>query len=405
MNIKKAVNLINILLNISSKNEGLINETNQPVKFFGIGNYNVSFIGLNTVLKYQENLELLYSFNKEVENTISLKKFEESIISLIRQLRNENKKCDETILQNFFDDLLKIEKNESEILYELFGIEMKNQILKLGDFTIYNYPLAKHILFEKYPHLHEDIFFDMRKSDILLGIKVNARENNKAVEIADELVETFENVMNYMISDLNHQRSVGVFNYRGWKNTSRIICQNSTMGFHGSNDISLPVQIEDPFFTDVSQGNDKIWKLITKIDKSEIEKRLLQSIEWIGKGVYDKDKSKALVQLVFAIEGMLKYDVKSIITPSIVSQLSEWLAFIIQDNLEKRKEVAKYFKQIYRKRSAIIHGGAKTIDLDDIHIALQIAKLMIISFLKTEPFKNIKTMQELNELITEMKFK
>ncbi len=405
MTQNEAIKTINDLVTISTKNEKFVNSTKEPSKSFGIGQSNVSFIGYESLLKYQTSLELLYAFNKEIENTISLKKFEESIILLIRKFRDENIKCDTHLLQDFFNAFLKIPKVDSEILFELYGAEMQNDILILGDFTIYNYLLSKEILFKKYSHLQEDLFFDNRKSNIYLGVKVTARENNKAVEIADELVETFENVLNYMIADLSHKRSVGVFNFRGWRNTSRIICNNTTMGFHGSNEVSLPVKIEDKYFTDTSQGNDKIWNLITKKNKTEVENRLLQAIEWIGKGIHDKDKSKALVQFVFSIEGMLKFDEKSIITPSIVSQLSEWLAFIIQDDLDKRIEIAAYFKQIYRKRSAIVHGGAKAIDLNDIQIALQIAKLMTISFLTTEPFNNIKSLQELNGVITKMKFK
>ena len=283
---------------------------------------------------------------------------------------------------------------------------MEAPTISLGDFTIYNFKKAESILVEKYPYLtNRELYFNRRQSDIFLGIKVAARENAKAVEKADELVEIFENVMNYVITDLTHVRSVGVFNFRGWRNTSRVVCNNSSMGFHGSNEIWLPVKIEDKFFTDSSSGNDKIWPLITKADKTELERRLIQAIEWIGKGVHDKDKSKALVQFVFSIEGMLQYDGKTLITPSIVSQLSDWLAFIIQDQPDKRKQIAKYFKGTYKKRSAIVHGGAKTIDIKDLQIALQIAKLMVISFLVTKPFCNMRTIEELGDYITELKFK
>ncbi|MEC3965583.1 hypothetical protein [Flagellimonas halotolerans] len=406
MNQREIANTINELIDISVKNERFVNDSKLPSKSFGIGEGNVSFIGFDEVSKYQTGLEHLYQQNQEVEQTISLKKFESSLIDLIRTLRDSSSKCEYKDFKNLTAKLLEPENQESEILYELFGCEMQSDNLELGDFTLYNFPKAENLLIKKYPPLqYREIYFNRRKSDILLGVKVKARENNKSVELADELVETFENVMNYMIADLSHQRSVGIFNFRGWKITRRVICNNSSMGFHGSNDISLPVKIEDPFFQDDSQGNDKIWQLITKSNKSEIEKRLLQAIEWIGKGVYDKDKSKSLVQLVFAIEGMLQHDHKTLITPSIVSQLSDWLAFIIHDDATKRRQIAKYFKQTYRKRSAIVHGGDKAIDIKDVQIALQISKLMVIAFLTTDPFNKMKTVQKLNEYITELKFK
>jgi hypothetical protein len=370
-----------------------------------MGESNVSFIGYENIATYQKCLEEFYKIDKSIYNTITLKTFEISLIQLVRVLRNEKRKTKKEDFQKLFADLKKIEIIESEVLYELYGCHMSKDIIQLGDFIIYNYAKSSELIEQKYPYLsNKELFFDRRKSDIFLSVKVKARENPKATELADELVKIFENVFSYMIADFEHQRSVGVFNYRKWNNTSRIICNESNLGFSGTNNVVLPVNIDDKFFIDEEQGNNIVWKLITKDNKNEIEKRLVQAIEWIGKGVYDKDNSKSLVQLVFAIEGMLQYNEKAIITPSIVSQISDWLAFIIQDNPTKRKEIVKFFKQTYRKRSAIVHGGSKVVDFDDLRIAFQISKLMVISFLVHKPFCELQTMQQLNEYINDLKF-
>ncbi|NEN25230.1 hypothetical protein G3O08_17170 [Cryomorpha ignava] len=406
MNKKEAIDAVNELWNISTKNVKNDYDIKQAYRCFGIGESNVSFEGFKTVAIYQDKLELLYSFNKEVERTISLKKFQASLIPLLRKLRDERKLCDDSIFKNFFEAFLKIEKEESEIFFQLYGVKMERDILELGDYTIYSYSNVKHLLYKKNPDLLEGLFFGDRESDFYLGVKVISRDNIKSVEMADELAEIFENVMNYMVGDLSHIESVGVFNFRGWKNTSRIICNNSSAGMRGiSKKAFSHIKIEDPFFTDLDNGNDRIWTLISKSNKSEIEKRLLRSIEWIGKGVNEKDISKALVQFVFAIESMLKYDENSLITPSIVSQFADWLAFILEDDVEERKGVAKYFKHIYGKRSAIVHGGTKTVVMGDVNLALEISKSMIVAFLVTKPFKGVKTIQELSELITNLKFK
>jgi len=405
MNLQNSIKTVDETVKISSKNIEFISQSDEPSKSFGIGEFNISFVGYQSVATYQNNLEELYKIDKNIYNTITIKTFEKSFINLIRLLRNEKRKAEKEDVQNLISDLKKNEIIESEVLYELYGCKMSKDTIQLGDFTIYDYAKSSDLIEKKYPYLaNKELFFDRRKSDIFLSVKVKARENPKATELADEIVKVFENVFSYMISDFEHQRSVGVFNYRKWNNTSRIICNESNLGFSGTNDIVLPVDIDSEFFIDKGQGNDKIWNLITKANKSEIEKRLLQAIEWIGKGVYDKDNSKSLVQLVFAIEGMLQYNEKGIITPSIISQISDWLAFIIQDNPKKRKEVVKFFKQTYRKRSAIVHGGSKVVDLDDLKIAFQIAKLMVISFLVHKPFCEFKTMQQLNEYITDLKF-
>lgn len=401
---KDAVKIINDLISIAVSTDDLDIEKKELSKSFSASN--ISFVGRDSMLRYFEGMQRLYLMNKEISDTLTLETFEDKIVGLVGSLRESDSKCEASNLKKCYEELLALENIEIEVLYELYGAKMNSDIAVLGDFIIYNYPLAKNFLLEKYPSIQErGFFFDNRKSDIYLGVRVSARESKKAGNIADGFVESFENVMNYMISDLNHRRSIGVFNFRGWKNTNRIVCSNSGIGMSLSNEINLPMPIEHPLFKDSSQGNDKIWSLITKKKQTEIEKRLLQAIEWIGKGVHDKDKSKALVQFVFAIEGMLQYNDKTIITPSIVSQLSDWLAFIIDDDQIERKRIAKYFKQTYGKRSAIVHGGTKSIDDDDLHLAFQISKLMVLTFLTKDPFCNMKTISELNEYITELKFK
>lgn len=405
MNLHNSINKIDEILNISTKNIEWINQSDEPSKSFGIGESNVSFVGYENVATYQKNLEILYKIDKDIYNTLTLKTFEKNIINLIRILRNEERKTEMKDIQSLISDLKKIEIIESEVLYELYGCKMSKKMIELGDFTIYDYTKSSNLIENKYPSLtNKNLFFDRRRSDLFLSVRVKARENIKATEIADEIVKAFENACSYMIADFKHQTSIGVFNYRKWTNTSRIICNESNLGFSGTSDIVLPVDIDNNFFIDKKQGNDKIWKLITKNNKNEIEKRLLQAIEWIGKGVYDKDNSKSLVQLVFAIEGMLQFNEKTMITPSIISQISDWLAFIIQDNPKKRQEIAKFFKQTYAKRSAIVHGGSKVVELDDLQIAFQISKLMVISFLVHKPFCEFETMQQLNEHINDLKF-
>jgi len=405
MKYQKESTLINELITLSEVIPVLSPNDRRPHKSFGLGEYNITFIGFDKVTKYQECIEQLFLSNKEISETFSFKKFEEQIINQIRTFKKQVQIFNPSDFESLISGILSIEVKDYEILYDFYGATMNSAINEFGDFVIYNRELSNEKLIAKYPALQNgDIFLKNLRSNLLIGIKIKARESSKATEIADKLCQSFENVFSYAIADLSHNRRVGILNFRGWTSVNRIVCNNDTMGFQGSNDILIQLNLDDPFFKDASQGNDKIWDLITKKNKSEIEARLLNAIEWIGKAINDRDVPKSLVQFVFAIEGMLQLNDKALITPSIVSQLSDWLAFIIQDDKEERKKIAKYFKDIYQKRSAIAHGGKKTIDIEDLELAKQIAKLMVISFLTTSPFKELKTMEELNKHMTDLKF-
>jgi hypothetical protein len=406
MKYQKEAALINELITLSEVIPMPSPNDRRPLKSFGLGEYNITFIGFDKVTKYQESIEKLFMSNKEISETYSFTKFEEQIINLIRIIKKQGQIYNPSDFESLISGLLSIEVKDYELLYDFYGATMKSAINEFGDFVIYNRELSDDNLIAKYPALqNREIFFKNLHSNLLIGVKVKARESSKATEIADKLCQSFENVFSYAIADLSHNRRVGILNFRGWTSISRIVCNNDTMGFQGSNDIFLQLNLDDPFFKDSSQGNDKIWHLITKKNKNEIEERLLNAIEWIGKAINDRDVPKSLVQFVFAIEGMLQLNDKAFITPSIVSQLSDWLAFIIQDYKEERKKIAKYFKDIYQKRSAIAHGANKTINIEDLELAKQIAKIMVISFLVTSPFKEMKTMDELNKHLTDLKFK
>lgn len=399
-----ALSTVNKLVKISICNSQHA-EIKAPYKSFGLGKSNISFVGEENTTFFSKALNELYLSDKEIYNTVSEKNFENKLVQLIRDLKQQATSCQKDNLNTFFEYLKESPTEEHEILYELYGATLDEPIVNYGDFSIYNYELSKDIMVSKYPALTNDIFFENRKSNIFLGIKVFAKDNVKATELADEIAEAFENTINYMIGDLKHEHSVSIFNYMGWTSISRVICKTKSMGLNSNSNITYSVDLADPRLTSSENGNDIIWKLFSKSNKTEIEKRLLQSITWIGKGVLDKDKSKALVQFIFSIEGLLQYDDKSFTTPSIVSQMSDWLAFIIEDNVNERKEIVKNFKQTYKNRSAVVHGGARPITSEDVLSAFTISKLLVINLLTKKPFNKMSSMQQLGDYITELKFK
>jgi hypothetical protein len=249
-------------------------DNEQPRKSFGFDKWNISFVGYETCTKYQDDLEKLFFSNKEISSTYTLKKFENELINLIRVLKNESRTCKGENFTELINTLLKVEIQESEILYNFFGATMREPSIQYGEFTIYDKEKSIDLLVSKYPFLqNKELYSDNLYSKIIIGVKVKARENDKAVEIADKLCETFENVFSYAISDLTHLRRIGILNFRGWTSVNRIVCNNNSMGFNGKNDPFLSVDIDHPFFKNETQGNDLIWNLITK-EKNEIEKRL-----------------------------------------------------------------------------------------------------------------------------------
>lgn len=399
--------LINELISISQ----VISQywqSDECVESFGFDEENISFIGLKNIKKYRESIEKLYNINKSISETFSFIKFQDRVIELIRKLKIEKSQCNAENFNDIINDIIKIEMIEYEIFYPFYGAQINSDSLKFGDFTIYDKQKCKELLNEKHSAISDkDLYFEIIESDLLISIKIEARESDKAFEIADKYCMSFENVFSYVLGDLSHDKRVGIFNFRGFSTMGKIISSDLEMGFRGKNDVILSLNLDYNYlscFNNNELGNDKVWFLITKKDKSEIEKRLLNAIEWVGKAINDRDNSKSLIQFVFAIEGMLQYDEKIFINQSIVSQLADSLAFIITEDKEERKEMSRKFKDIYKKRSSIAHGSNAKIDFEDLEEVFEITKNMIISFLTKNPFKEMKSMNNLNEHIVNLKF-
>lgn len=399
--------LINELITISQ----VVYQNQQNDKFsesFGFDEENISFLGLINISKYKLSIEKLYTSNKSICETFSFFKFQDRIIELIRTLKVEKTQCKAENLNEIIDDIIRIEIIEHEIFYPFYGAQMNSDLLKFGDFTIYDKQKCKELLNEKSFTINDkDLYFELIKSDLLISIKIKARESDKAFEIADKYCMSFENVFSYVLGDLSNDKRIGIFNFRGFSTMGKIISSNLGIGFNGKSDVILGLNLDHnylSYFNNKELGNDEVWFLITKKDKSEIEKRLLNAIEWVGKAINDRDNSKSLIQFVFAIEGMLQYDEKIFINQSIVSQLADSLAFIITDEKEERKKMSRKFKDIYKKRSSIAHGSNAKIDFEDLEEVFEITKNMIISFLIKSPFKEMKTMESLNTHIINLKF-
>jgi len=402
MNLKdtKAIvdNLISISVHIPNNKTSV-----RPYKMIGMGASNISYLGENVEI-FDAACQTIYQINKEIYSTISFKKLEESLIVLIRRLKQEEKKCEEADLTELINKILNIPVVESEALYEIYGLTLDEPSLTLGAYTIYNYQKSRDQLVKTYPFLENGISFLQQNPEYILGVKVSSRDNNKSVEMANKLCDKFENIVNYMISDLTHKNSIGIRNYRSDRYLSVVICNNSTPGSNNKAYHKDLVNISDPFFLNPSNGNEKIWNLTKAKHITKLEKRILISVEWIGRAIHDLEQDKALVQFVFAIEAMLQFNDGSFISPSIVSNISECLAFIISDKLIDRIEISNQFKTIYQKRSAIAHGGDKSIVRDDLVTAHYLAVSMIQCLLTKPQFIAMQSNSDLNDYITNLKF-
>ena len=113
----------------------------------------------------------------------------------------------------------------------------------------------------------------------------------------------------------------------------------------------FPVQISG---NDIKQNED----ILNIFDyNSELSKRILRALKWLGKSKLASTIEDSFLYIAIAHECILSFNENTYISPSKTHSLAESLTFLIEENTEKRIEIYEDLKQMYSKRSAIVHSG------------------------------------------------
>ncbi|PTP11726.1 hypothetical protein CWO36_24275 [Vibrio splendidus] len=118
--------------------------------------------------------------------------------------------------------------------------------------------------------------------------------------------------------------------------------------------------------------------------KSEIEKRIFQSINWFGKAINSEVFEEQFLFFAISIESLLvgnEPDSPFANQGSITQKISDRSAFLIGKDFNSRVKIEKDLKKLYGLRSKIVHTGAKVKNTDVIKIEC-LAKKLILKFSK-----------------------
>lgn len=143
----------------------------------------------------------------------------------------------------------------------------------------------------------------------------------------------------------------------------------------------------------------KLSNLLSLEKKSKFQEKLLDTLLIFSKLSIAKSYADKLLSALFSIEAFLLRNESE----PIQQNIGERIAFIIEKNPQKRKEVVDNFKQVYKLRSLFVHHGKDLESIETFRIFLmnlwRFYNLMILNM------DYFKTMDDLFNHIDEMKFK
>jgi len=372
---------------------------------FGMGDNAINFVNENK-LKYIDAISRAFNFDKEIETTYTLKKYEALLIKHFREhffnkilVKNED--------VSSFETKLKAESIKTfSVFRDIHGIVLNSPTspLLLGGYTIYDFALQKD-LFDSETDLYPELTLH-HNPEYLIEWKAEARHFEKAVEIADEYFERFELILRYVIGSATNHFEVGVLNYQGWRHRRAYIFSDmgqvsSSLSNHGPIE---PTPLDDPYFVNEDNGYQTVWGFTTKKNLNKFQKRIMLAVEWIGQSMADPSPPSAFIKAAIALEIIFTYNEREIITPSIMNQISERIALILRSSVDERLKMESKVKKLYGLRSKIVHSGNKDINEADYKTLLDIARSVIIKILTSDKLNSVDSVEDLYTILKKIKY-
>ena len=365
---------------------------------------NIVIYGADNIIEFHKLIDSVWLRNKLIADHFTRKKVLLEIIKLA-SLKEDLKNQD---VYKWIDSIVEKEAKSYWIYKEIMGAELsENRVVELGSFCIVDKNQHKDYIINECAHILSN-WDSIRKhctGNLLIGVKVSVKNIDRGYELANKQFELFENIIKFIVPN-NKKKEISIVSRIGYT-FERFLAINDT--FYGTNNSMTlkglePIDFNSSFFSDTDNWIHNIFDLLEKEKKTNFEDRIINAIDWVGKGLKEIDIAKGFVQLMISIESLLNHRGDGFIEPSILSKISEYIAFTLGADYSSRIKLEKDFKYLYGIRSTIVHGRPKSVSIADFMLLKYIVIKLIWTFIKNEELYNCKTIENYNEWIKKKRY-
>lgn len=294
----------------------------------------------------------------------STKELENYYLDLVRQALKKGETWSYDELQKSVRDY----KNKKIFYY--FGIKHvyfadKQNIVLTDDIRVTSFSQLKLQFKSK-----KDIRYKyLSENNVLLEVRVDGGDNPATLKKAEDIAKQVLNLLNYL-AGLDHayislNRTFEVDSvYLDYENIT-VPRDGDLIGISSqSNKYS-----EKPYLA-LSEKVLSKYKFLFESGLSEKENQIKLALFWMDRAVHDQSDNTGFLELMIALEAITEQKGDHYMSPSISYQISLICAYLIEENLDDRKDTIKQVKKFYGLRSKIVHGevtkSANTVDVDGI---------------------------------------
>lgn len=304
--------------------------------------------------------------------------------NVLKERATKVKQC-ENNFKNYIEK--KYPLKEFKVYNRIHNIKLSNNKETFGIYTLYRVSENKEYLKKYLEFLEKSLQYS---TEFILETRVKIRDEVLADKIAREKNEIFIDITNFILSNYI---SIEKVYFREDRYSLVIsnddICENTHNEFNISSDFD--VIKKSPYFS-------KLIFLAEEREPSFIESKIKLALHWYREFLHEKSEINSLLKGVIALESLIstKKLVKKI---GIQSYISSIVPIILK---EDETSLSIKIKQLYKKRSEIVHNGTTEIYLSDIKNLKEILLGILEEFITKEKYKNLTSEKEYNNFFKEI---
>jgi|GEM_PF-6445790 len=283
------------------------------------------------------------------------------------------------------------------------GLLDADKPIQIGRFTWLNEHSHGDIIQSKYKMMSH-YMASQNKNRQFISCKVEARDVEKAKELAYIKFRKLDNILKVFLQYKTPFHDLGVFGYKQREHLPVCIYEkdNFKKGCSYSDGAGMYVCFAD--FIKEHPALEESISMMFCDTLPEMKKRIMLSLDFLGRACSEKDMSIAFLLNMMAIEALIQYQENNYLSPSITNQIIEVYTFLLAHDYDKRIAINTHFHELYRRRSAVAHGQNNIIDEVIFQTSKDYAFDLILNFLYDEKLKKINTIKELKHLVQDLKF-
>lgn len=353
--------------------------------------------GAETLSAYLKLTKNIHS-DKRINNGYTIQQVQKILDVVILENKENTSITEESLIKQAKNKLPTSNEQGFDFMRNIYGITVKRH-RQLGPFIFQkrNNALGKYYLGKRWVKHKKFV------ADYVLRYKVTSVSRERALEMADRIFASLEYLFAFLLGRKDSGYEIRIIRPTK-ENKLFYLCKSDneewSMGHARTNMVFRNLDLDDKYFR---KDKVRLFFSIIASPKGPIENRLNKAINWIGKGLFADSSIDSIIFFSSALEAMLIRDPKAIISPSIVSSLAEYCAFLLGKNKRSRQEIASIVKDIYSERSAGTHGGKLMSDSIIEQKAAMISRMMVFRLLSLYPNK-VKTEDDIIQFVDNLKY-